>query len=77
MKARKVAEWVAMDDEHTNNPALWSWGDWYISRVTRHDLIGLEEKPEGFWLIVSSAVEYGPFATLKEAQDHAENVRGD
>lgn len=66
MTERKTAEWVAMDDEHTNDPALWSWGDWYISR-----------ERDGFHLIVSSGVEYGPFPTLDAVKQHAEDVRGD
>ena len=74
---RKAAEWVVMDDEYTNEPALWSWGDWYISRNVMAYLKGLDAPPDGYWLCVSSGVEYGPFATLKEAQNHAENVRGD
>jgi hypothetical protein len=57
---------------------LWFWGDWYISRVVRADLIGLPDpKPYGYWLIVSSGVKYGPFSTLDAAKQHAEDVRGD
>jgi len=57
-----------MDDEYTDDPGLWAWGDWYISR---------EGADELYMLIVSSGVEYGPFKTFDEAKQHAENVRGD
>ena len=48
-------------------PGLWSWGDWFIMRET----------DDMFRLIVSSGVEYHPFASLAEAKQHAEDVRGD
>jgi len=63
---RNPAEWIAMDDEHTNDPTLYSWGDWTIALMEN-----------GWHLIVSSGVEYGPFNILDLAKECAENVRGD
>jgi hypothetical protein len=68
MEPRKAAKWIAMDDEHTDDPGLYSWGDWHIAR----------DGAGGLWhLIVTSGVEYGPFTSLEAAKQHAENVRGD
>jgi hypothetical protein len=64
---RERAEWVPMDDEHTGDPHCWAWGDWCITLING----------EGYWLIVSSGVEYGPFATWDAVTQHAENVRAD
>jgi hypothetical protein len=65
---RTPTAWIAMDDEHTDDPGIYSWGDWHIAR----------DEINGLWhLIVSSGVEYGPFASLEAAKYHAENVRGD
>lgn len=66
MPSRTPATWIPMDDEHTDDPALWSWGDWCIAR--EHD---------GFHLLVSSGVAYGPFRTFEAAKQHAEDVRAD
>lgn len=63
---RLAAVWTPMDDEHTDAPHCWAWGDWCIT------LIG-----DGYWLIVSSGIEYGPFSTWDAVTEHAENVRGD
>lgn len=72
MTERKPAEWTAMDDEHTNDSSLYSWGDWYIARH-----INRNGDEDGWNLIVSSGAEYGPFSSLDEAKKQAENVRGD
>jgi len=48
------------------SPCLWRWGDWYISR-----------RANGYHLIVSSGVEYGPFLSFSDAKQHAEDVRAD
>lgn len=64
---RKRAEWTPMDDEHTDDPHCWAWGDWAITKIGG----------EGYWLCVSSGVEYGPFASWEAVTSHAENVRGD
>lgn len=45
---------------------LWGWGDWSICHIT-----------DGYHLIVSSGVEYGPFLTWDEVTQHAEDVRAD
>lgn len=66
MTDRKPADWVAMDDEHTNNPAIWSWGDWIITKAA-----------SGYHLLVSSGVRYGPFPSFAAVTQHAEDVRGD
>ena len=50
----------------SNEPHLWHWGDWFIA-----------EDIDGFYLIVSSGVQYGPFDTFEAVKAHAENVRGD
>ena len=63
---RNAAQWNPMDDEHTNDPSIWAWGDWAITRELN-----------GYHLLVSSGVEYGPFATFEQVKQHAENVRGD
>lgn len=64
-EARQSANWIAMDDEHTDAPTIYAWGDWTICEIC------------GWFLIVSSGVEYGPFGTKEAAMQHAENVRGD
>jgi hypothetical protein len=60
------AEWTVMDDEHTNDPSIWSWGDWCITKEV-----------DGYHLLVSSGVGYGPFSTFDATTRHAEDVRGD
>jgi hypothetical protein len=45
---------------------LWCWGDWTIAEMST-----------GYWLVVSSGVEYGPFRSKEAAESHAESVRGD
>ena len=67
MNQRQRAEWVEQDDEYTDVPHCWAWGDWVIVLIDG----------EGYWLCVSSGVEYGPFATWDAVIQHAENVRGD
>ena len=66
MKQRIPADWQVMDDEHTDNPSIWAWGDWTITK-----------EASGYHLLVSSGVSYGPFPTLEAVKQHAEDVRGD
>lgn len=67
MNERQPAQWQVEDDEYSDDPHCWSWGDWAIVLIDG----------AGFYLCVSSGVEYGPFDTFAAAQLHAENVRGD
>ena len=60
---RETAEWTPSEGERVT---CWYWGDWSIT------LIG-----GGYYLLVSSGISYGPFATWNEVTQHAENVRGD
>lgn len=44
-------------------PNLWTWGDWHITCLY-----------DGFHLLVSSGVEYGPFRIFEEVLEHAASV---
>jgi hypothetical protein len=60
---RRGAEWIPAN----LGPNLWMWGDWVIAQI-----VG-----DGYYLMVSSGVQYGPFATWELVTQHAEDVRGD
>jgi hypothetical protein len=53
--------WVEVEDGFE-----WWWGDWSIRWWDS----------AGYYLKVSSGVQYGPFATLDEAKRKADEVRG-
>lgn len=61
---RIPAEWLPMDEQCLEL----SWGDWTIEYM--YD-------PAGYYLLVPSGVQYGPFSTLEAVKQHAEDVRGD
>jgi hypothetical protein len=60
---RNGAVWI----QTTADPNLWMWGDWVIVQITG----------QGYYMIVSSGIEYGPFANWELVTQHAEDVRGD